>query len=436
MALLAREERLGGFHFNNRKYADDDLIVGSVNPFELFLIFCELVRARAGPLPRLTIDQSHNVEPKVEAMVLSVVNLQEAYAKALLVDRDALAAAQEAGDVLGGHEILLDAYNTDVRPLCATVRARNGAAADPIGGAARVGLRGQAARHGRPAPGRTRTGIGPGSSLGSARPRSAGPPDERDHADRGAGRGSLADRPHAGRRPARGGAVRLAPARRRTARSRTIGGGNTSAKGTATDHVGREVAAMWVKGSGSDLATMSASDFTPLRLDEMLPLFERDAMTDEEMVAHLARCQLDPAAPRSSIETLLHAFIPAAHVHHTHPDAINVLACARDGARAGRASASATQAAWVAYIRPGFTLAKQVGEAVRDDPGLRLVVLAKHGLSSGATPRGRPTSARSRSCNRAAEFVNRKAHGRDAVRRPGARGRADSTSTRARETLR
>jgi L-rhamnose isomerase/sugar isomerase len=131
VALLGEEDRLGGFHFNNRKYADDDLIVGSVNPFELFLIFCELAGS-GRPLPRLTIDQAHNVEAKVEAMVLSVVNLQEAYAKALLVDREALAAAQEAGDVLGGHEALLDAYRTDVRPLCAKARAQRGAAADPV----------------------------------------------------------------------------------------------------------------------------------------------------------------------------------------------------------------------------------------------------------------------------------------------------------------
>jgi len=129
VALLADERRLGGFHFNNRKYADDDLIVGSVNPFELFLIFFELA---GDTLPRLTIDQSHNVEAKVEAMVLSVVNLQEAYAKALLVDREALRAAQEAGDVLGAHEALLDAYRTDVRPLCGRVRAALGAAEDPI----------------------------------------------------------------------------------------------------------------------------------------------------------------------------------------------------------------------------------------------------------------------------------------------------------------
>jgi L-rhamnose isomerase/sugar isomerase len=130
VAFLSDEGRLGGFHFNNRKYADDDLIVGSVNPFELFLIFVELAASEA--LPRLTIDQSHNVEAKVEAMVLSVVNLQEAYAKALLVDREALRAAQESGDVLGGHEVLLDAFNSDVRPACAAARAALGAAEDPI----------------------------------------------------------------------------------------------------------------------------------------------------------------------------------------------------------------------------------------------------------------------------------------------------------------
>jgi L-rhamnose isomerase/sugar isomerase len=130
-AILADEGRLGGFHFNNRKYADDDLIVGSVNPFELFLIFCELVSGD-GPLPRLTIDQAHNVEAKVEAMVLSVVNLQESYVKALIIDREALAEAQQEGDVLRGHEILLDAYKTDVRPVLAQAREAMGAAADPV----------------------------------------------------------------------------------------------------------------------------------------------------------------------------------------------------------------------------------------------------------------------------------------------------------------
>jgi len=131
VALISAQERLGGFHFNDRKYADDDLLVGSVNPFALFLVFCELVLT-ARPLPRLTIDQSHNVEEKVEAMVLSVVNLQDAYAKALIVDQGALTKAQMAGDVLGGHELLLRAYQTDVRPLCGRVRERLGGAGDPV----------------------------------------------------------------------------------------------------------------------------------------------------------------------------------------------------------------------------------------------------------------------------------------------------------------
>jgi len=133
VALLAGEDRLGGFHFNNRKYADDDLIVGSVNPFELFLIFCELaVDGPGAALPRLTIDQAHNVEAKVEAMVLSVVNLQEAFVKALIVNRRGLRDAQARGDVLAGHQVLLEAYRTDVRPLCARVRADLGAAVDPV----------------------------------------------------------------------------------------------------------------------------------------------------------------------------------------------------------------------------------------------------------------------------------------------------------------
>src|SRR5438270_2320864 len=83
-----------------------------------------------------------------------------------------------------------------------------------------------------------------------------------------------------------------------------FGGGNTSIKARERDHTGREIDVLWVKGSGSDLATMSEKDFTGLRLQEVLPLIARDGMSDEEMVAYLARCQLDPSMPRSSIETL------------------------------------------------------------------------------------------------------------------------------------
>src|SRR5262249_10162812 len=143
-------------------------------------------------------------------------------------------------------------------------------------------------------------------------------------------------------------------------------------------------------------------------LDEILPLFERGAMTDAEMVDHLTRCQLDPAAPRPSIETLLHAFIPSAHVHHTHPDAINALAGAADGERLV-AECFGAQVAWVPYVRPGFTLARQVGTLVRGNPELRLVVLAKHGLVTWGDTAEEAYRTTIEVTNRAADFVN--AHG-------------------------
>jgi L-rhamnose isomerase / sugar isomerase len=131
VSLLHGAGRLGGFHFNDRKYGDDDLIVGSIDPYQLFRIYAELVEIGADDT-RFTIDQSHNVEAKIEAMIQSVVNLQEAYAKALLVDRAALEQAQSEGDVLAANRILVDAFKTDVRPLCAKVREQLGAPADPV----------------------------------------------------------------------------------------------------------------------------------------------------------------------------------------------------------------------------------------------------------------------------------------------------------------
>jgi L-rhamnose isomerase/sugar isomerase len=133
VAFLLDEGRLGGFHFNARKYADDDLIVGSVNPYEVFTIYTELVSA--GELAdnvAYMIDQSHNIEPKLEAMLLSVLNCQVAYAKALIVNYDELDAAQRAGDVLLAHRTLSEAYEADVRPLLAQVREEMGCPADPI----------------------------------------------------------------------------------------------------------------------------------------------------------------------------------------------------------------------------------------------------------------------------------------------------------------
>ena len=132
MALLLAEGLLGGFHFNNRKYADDDLIVGSIDPFELFRIMREIARAEAEASTAFMIDQSHNVEGKIDAMIQSVSNIQTAYAKALLVDEERLVAAQREGDVLGAHRILLEAFETDVRPLLARLRKEIGVDPDPV----------------------------------------------------------------------------------------------------------------------------------------------------------------------------------------------------------------------------------------------------------------------------------------------------------------
>ena len=187
-----------------------------------------------------------------------------------------------------------------------------------------------------------------------------------------------------------------------------FGGGNTSSKVTETDHTGREIEVLYVKGSGSDLATITERGFTSYRLAETLPLLLRDQMTDQEMVAYLAKCQTAPDMPRGSIETLLHAFIPAPFVDHTHPDAVNMICCAANGEDLAR-QCYGDDAIWIPYIRPGFSLSRNVGQAVRQRPQARLVLLAKHGLVTwGETPEA-CYQATVDAINRAADFVNERA---------------------------
>ncbi len=135
VAILLRAGRLGGFDFNSRFYADDDLMAGAADPFQLFRILREVVTA-GGLAPgagiAFMLDQCHNIEPKIPAQIRSVMNVQEATAKALLVDTDALTTAQHNGDILGAHAALMDAYNTDVRPLLAELRQDMGLHPDPI----------------------------------------------------------------------------------------------------------------------------------------------------------------------------------------------------------------------------------------------------------------------------------------------------------------
>jgi L-rhamnose isomerase/sugar isomerase len=139
---LLRVGRLGAFDFNSRNYADDDLIVGSADPFQLFRILNEIVAAgalRPDSGVNFMLDQCHNIERKIPGQIRSVMNVQEATAKALLVDREALRAAQLAGDVLGAHGVLMDAFSTDVRPLLAELRESKGLDPDPYAAFARSG---------------------------------------------------------------------------------------------------------------------------------------------------------------------------------------------------------------------------------------------------------------------------------------------------------
>src|SRR5215204_264359 len=171
---------------------------------------------------------------------------------------------------------------------------------------------------------------------------------------------------------------------RLVARSRAIGadptlvvhgGGNTSTKTRERDHLGRERDVLRIKGSGTDLKSIGPDGFPGLFLDELLPLRNRTAMSDEEMVDYLAHCMVEPGSRRPSIETLLHAFLPARHVDHVHADAICALTNNAEPARHVRA-ALGDDVAVVPYVRPGFDLSRRVAALA----GARAVVLAKHGL--------------------------------------------------------
>ncbi|MFE2068831.1 L-rhamnose isomerase [Streptomyces sp. NPDC059467] len=140
VATLLREGKLGGFDFNSRFYADDDLMVGAADPFQLFRIMFEVVGGGGFTSEvAFMLDQCHNIEAKIPAIIRSVMNVQEATAKALLVDRGPLGEAQAAGDVLAANAVLMDAYDTDVRPLLREVRAEMGLDPDPLAAYRRSG---------------------------------------------------------------------------------------------------------------------------------------------------------------------------------------------------------------------------------------------------------------------------------------------------------
>ena len=134
VSRLAMVGRLGGFHFNDSKYGDDDLTVGSIKPFQLFLIFLELLEVGGGTMPELAymIDESHNLKDPIEDLIQATDAIQHTLAQALCVRRDELADAQSENDPARAAEILHRAFRTDVRPLVAQARRQNGAAIDPF----------------------------------------------------------------------------------------------------------------------------------------------------------------------------------------------------------------------------------------------------------------------------------------------------------------
>jgi rhamnulose-1-phosphate aldolase/alcohol dehydrogenase len=189
------------------------------------------------------------------------------------------------------------------------------------------------------------------------------------------------------------------------------GGGNTSAKATMSDHLGRETRVLWVKGSGTDLATITPAGFAGLRLDELLPLRERSEMDDATMVDYLLHCAVQPVQPRPSIETLLHAFVSAAHVDHTHPDAIIALT-STPGGRALADETFGTEAVWLDYQRPGFDMSRRIALLLEEHPEARAVLLERHGLVTWGATGEESYHATLEFVSRAAEAIEHAAAGR------------------------
>ena len=161
VSTLITEGKLGGFHFNDRKYADDDLTTGCMNPYELFLIFNELVAGMNDPSLKtdfaFMIDEMPVIKPRIESMIQSAVNLQEAYAKALLVDRARLAEAQDANRIIDAEEVIRAAWTADVKPLLELARLKHGLSPDPLGAYRKSGYYGKIlAERSKPEPSRSR----------------------------------------------------------------------------------------------------------------------------------------------------------------------------------------------------------------------------------------------------------------------------------------
>ncbi len=189
------------------------------------------------------------------------------------------------------------------------------------------------------------------------------------------------------------------------------GGGNSSVKVMGEDHTGRPVHILWMKGSGSDMRTITPKQFTPLKLDDLLPLMHREAMTDEEMVAYQAKSVLAPGSPKPSIETLLHAFLPPPHIYHTHADAICAMTDTSNSKKVVE-DVYGKEVVLVPYYRPGFLLSKKTAEAFQKNPGLEAIILDKHGLITWGKTAREAYLETIRRVTQAEEYIAKKARGK------------------------
>ncbi len=189
------------------------------------------------------------------------------------------------------------------------------------------------------------------------------------------------------------------------------GGGNTSTKRLTRDFRGRELQVLSVKGSGSDLKTISRAGFPDVALEDVVATRAFGEMTDEAMVDYLAHAMLEPSAPRPSIETLLHGFLPWRDIDHVHADAIVAFCMAERGEEITR-EVFGREVVWVPYIRPGFTMAKWCADAVERQEGCRAVFLGKHGLVTWADDAKQCYLNVLEFINRAAEYIEQRAEGK------------------------
>ena len=206
------------------------------------------------------------------------------------------------------------------------------------------------------------------------------------------------------------------------------GGGNTSLKVIETDFRGRETKALLIKASGSDMKVAQRRDFPAVRLDDILPLYDVDEMSDEDLVAFLDHCLLEPRSPRPSIETLLHAFLPQTSVVHTHADAILALTNTLNAREVLDQVFGDDDIAVIEYIRPGFRLSRKVGEAVRNNLSAKGAVLINHGLFTWGDTTKSSYDSHIKLVTLAEEYVHRQAKGK--VVFGGLKRRPLSTETR------